>query len=183
MGATNFRVPAVVAAALLLIATPARAEHEVDHRYDVQGFVLGTDQRPLEGVAVEIRKGGQSIGGGRTDGDGRYAIRLHLHDSDIGETITVRAGNHQALIRMQAEYGNQSSARVHHLNFVGSAFNEKDLSGVSVPAWAYLLALPFAVWAAIYASDVIRRRARKRSAEIAPAQSGQAPKRKGRRRR
>lgn len=172
-----------VAVALLLFAATALAEHEADHRYEVTGFVLGADQRPLDGVPVEIRKDGQFMGGSRTDGAGHYSIRLHLHDSDIGGSLAVRAGKHQALVRVQAEYGNQSTERVHYVNFVGSETSEKNLSGFRVPAWVYLVAAPFVIWAAVYLSGVIGRRVRKRRLANAPAQPGQEKRRKGKRRR
>ncbi len=171
------------AAALLVFAAAALAEHEVDHRYEVTGHVLGADQRPLEGVPVEIRKDGQYIGGGRTDGAGRYSIRLHLHDGDIGASLAVRAGQHQARVRVQAEHGNRTTERVHYVNFLGGEVSEKNLSGLRVPAWAYLLAAPFAIWGAVALSDAIGRRLRRLRSADAPAQPGQEKKRKGKRRR
>ncbi len=172
-----------LAAALLVFAAAAVAEHEADHRYDVQGYVLGADKRPLDGVSVAIHKDDRLIGSSRTDSEGFYAIRLHLHDSDIGDAIAVRAGKHQALVRMQAEHGNQMNARVHRVNFVGSEVSEKNLSGNSVPAWVYLVAAPFVLWAAVYFTGLIRRRVRKLRLANAPAQPGREKKRTGKRRR
>lgn len=169
------------AAALLVFAAPVRAEHEVDHRYEVTGYVRGADQRPFDGLPVDIRKDGQLIGSGRTDSEGRYSVRLHLHDSDIGGSLSVRAGKHQAQVRMQAERGNRSTQRVHYVNFIGGEVREENLFGFEVPAWAYLVAAPFAIWAAVALSDRIGRRLRKRRLANAPAHSGQETKRKRRR--
>ena len=180
----NPQVPlSAFAAALLVFAATALAEHEVDHRYEVTGHVLDAERRPLGGVPVEVRKDGQFVGGDRTDGEGRYSVRLHLHDDNIGESLAVRAGQHQAQVRVQAEHGNKMTARVHYVNFVGGEVSEKDLSGFRVPAWAYLVAAPFVIWAALHLSDVMGRRLRKLRAANAPAQPGEEKKRKGRRRR
>ena len=172
-----------VAAALILFAAAVAAEHQADHRYNVRGYVLSTDKRPRDAVAVTIRKDGQFIGGGRTDDEGYYAIQLHLHDSDIGGTLAVRAGEHQALIRMQSEYGNQTTARVHHVNFVGGEVIEKNLSGIGIPAWVYVAAAPLVLWAMVYLTGVIRRKVRKVRLANAPEEPGREKKRRGRRKR
>jgi len=171
-----------VAASLLVFAATAAAEHEADHRYNVRGYVLSADKRPLDAVPVTIRKDGQVIGSGRTDGEGYYVIQLHLHDSDIGGTFAVRAGERQALVRMQAEYGNRTTARVHHVNFVGGEVIEKNL-GIDIPAWVYVAAAPFVLWAAVHLGDVIRRKVRKLRLTNAPEEPGRENKRKGKRRR
>lgn len=174
----------IVAASLIVFAARASAEHEIDHRYDVKGYVLSADKRPLDGVPVTILKDDQLIGSSRTDGEGYYAIRLHLHDSDIGGSLAVRAGKHQALIRMQADHGNRMTAREHHVSFVGSEVSEKDLFGSGIPTWVYLAAAPFVLWAVVYFTEVIRRKIRKLQLANAPAQPGQQKKgRKGKRKR
>lgn len=174
------RTHRVVAVALILFAATVAAEHEADHRYNVRGYVLSADKRPLDAVPVTIRKDGQVIGSGRTDGGGYYAIQLHLHDSDIGGTFAVRAGEHQSLIRMQAEYGNLTTARVHHVNFVGSEVVEKNL-GIGIPAWVYIAAAPFVIWAVVYLTGVIPRKIRKLRLANAPGEPGRE-KRRGRKR-
>lgn len=167
----------IVAVALILFAATAAAEHQADHRYDVRGYVLSADKRPLDAVPVTIGRDGQVIGGGRTDGEGYYAIQLHLHDSDIDGTFAVRAGEHQALIRMQAEYGNRTTARVHHVNFVGGEVIEKNLSGIGIPAWVYIAAAPLVLWAAVRLGDVIRRKVRTLRSAHAPEEPGREKKR------
>lgn len=176
------RTHRIAAVALVLFAATAAAEHEADHRYNVRGYVLSADQRPLDAVRVTIRKDGHVMGGGRTDGEGYYTVQLHLHDSDIGGTLTVRAGERQALIRMQAEYGNRTTARVHHVNFVGGEVIEKNL-GIGIPAWVYLAAAPLVLWAVVYLSGVIPRKIRKLRLANAPEEPGWEKKRRRRRKR
>jgi hypothetical protein len=166
-----------------LFAATVAAEHEADHRYDVRGYVLSADKRPLDAAPVTIREGERVIGSGRTDGEGYYAIELHLHDADIGRTFAVRTGEHEALIRMQAEHGNRTTARVHHVNFIGGEVIEENLSGTSVPTWVYLAAAPLVLWAALHVTGVIRRKVRKLRLANAPQEPGRGKKRRGRRKR
>lgn len=166
----------IVAVLLLLFAATAAAEHEADHRYDVRGYVLDEQKKPRPGVPVTILLGDQAIGSGRTDNKGYYSIRLHLHDSDIGKSLAIRAGNNQADIRMQAKHGDQATARLHHVNFVGREFVEEKLSMSSIPAWAYIAAVPLLLWAAVYATGATRRKIRR-------VKSARAKKSKGKGRR
>ena len=151
----------IIAVLLLLFAGTAAAEHEADHRYDVRGFVLDQQKKPRAGVPVTILMGDQVIGSGRTDSEGYYSVRLHLHDSDIGKSLVVRAGDSQATIRMQAEHGDQATARQHHVNFVSREFVEEKLNMSSIPAWAYIAAVPLVLWAAVYVTGATRRKIRR----------------------
>jgi hypothetical protein len=151
----------IVAMLLALFASTVPAEHEADHRYDVRGYVLDAQKNPRSGVPVTILMGDATIGSGRTDSKGFYSIRLHLHDSDIGKSLKVRAGNAQADIRMQAKHGDQTTARFHHVNFVGREFVEEKLSTGGVPAWAYIAAAPVVLWAGVYMTGAMRRKIRK----------------------
>jgi len=151
----------IVAVLLLLFAGMAAAEHEADHRYDVRGYVLDEQKKPRPGVPVTILLGNQAIGSGGTDSKGYYSIRLHLHDSDIGKSLVVRAGDSQATIQMQAEHGDQATARQHHVNFVSREFVEEKLNMSSIPAWAYIAAVPLVLWAAVYVTGATRRKIRR----------------------
>ena len=68
-------------------------------------------------------------------------------------------------------------------DFVGSEVSENNLSGFRVPGWAYLVAAPFVIGAALYLSGVLGRRLRKLRLANAAVQPGQEAKRKGKRRR
>jgi hypothetical protein len=165
----------VIAILLFMFAGTVAAEHEADHRYDVRGYVLDAEKNSRAGVPVTILMGEQIIGSGRTDSEGYYSIRLHLHDSDIGRPLVVRAGNAQAEIRMQANPGDKATTRLHHLNFVGSDVVEEELSAGPVPTWAYIAAAPLVLWGIVYVGGATRRRIRR-------AKSAHAKKSKGKRR-
>lgn len=146
---------------LLIFATSVAATHETDHRYDIRGRVLDERKNPVSDVPVTVEMDEQTIGSGRTDSSGNYSLRLHLHDSDIGRVLTVRAGNALAEIRMHAKRGDQTTERVHHLNFVGPEFQEEKLAAGGIPTWAYIAAAPLAVWGVVYLSGATRRKFRK----------------------
>lgn len=150
-----------VAVLLLLYAGTAAAEHEADHRYDIRGYVMDAQKNPRSGVPVTVLMGDQTIGSGRTDSKGYYSVRLHLHDSDIGRMLSVRAGDAQAEIRMQAKRGDQTTARLHHVNFVGRKHVEEKLTAGSIPAWAYIAAAPVLLWGVVYVTGATRRKVRR----------------------
>jgi hypothetical protein len=62
----------------------ATALHEIDHRYDVTGFVLDEKQQPVANSPVSIRLGNEVIGYQETNEQGYYRIRLHLHKDGSG---------------------------------------------------------------------------------------------------
>lgn len=125
----------VVLVSLLLSCFPVAAEHEVDHRYEIQGFVLDAQRNPRSGVSVSLMEGNRFLGQAITDSSGRFHIRAHLHDADIGKTLELRAGNRRAEIRMQAVRGDDSTRRVHHASFIGDEFIERELDAGGVPRW------------------------------------------------
>jgi hypothetical protein len=84
---------------------------------------------------------------------------------------------------MQAEYGNLTTARVHHVNFVGGEVIEKNLSGIDIPAWVYVAAAPLVLWAAVYLTGVIGRKVRKLRLANAPEEPGREKRRRRKRRR
>ena len=173
----------LVGVLLLLFAGTAVALHEIDHRYEVRGYVLDSRDHAIKGVPVTVSLNDEVIGSSRTDSEGHYAIRVHLHDSDIGRLLTVRAGTNQAEIRMEATRGDASTPRIHHLNFVAGKPREKKLAGQGVPLWAYVAGAPILIWGAVYATGLTRRQLRhvKKAASAAGAGRTRKRKRKGNR--
>ena len=83
-------VALVTLGALLLAAAPAFADHEPNHRYHVWGYVKDKTGKPFAGekVTVKHEKTGQT-GIGVSGGNGRYEVKLHLHDDNLGDELTV----------------------------------------------------------------------------------------------
>jgi hypothetical protein len=136
-----FAVSSLLFAAIQLLAAPAAwATHEADHRYAVRGYVLDDSQQPVAGASVSIRLAGRSVGFATTDGEGFYSVDMHLHDSDIGKRLVVRAGESQANILMQATPGDHATHRVHHVNFVAGELIEDEFGKGPFPVWVYPVA-------------------------------------------
>lgn len=166
-----------VLASMLLSLGPfaALAEHEANHRYSVRGYVLDDERKPLADAPVSLRLGTEVVGSDRTDSDGYYSIRAHLHDSDIGKTLTLRAGEQRAEIRMQGEPGDLTTERIHHVNIVGGALVESELDQGGVPGWAYAAGALLLAGASIVGVRKLRRRSRRLQRQQARAAN---PKRK-----
>jgi hypothetical protein len=148
-----------------LLLGEASAEHEADHRYTIRGYVLDENEAALSGLGVVVRIDDRPIGRARTDGQGYYSVRLHLHDEDIGRTLSVLAGKGSATIEVTATPGDQATNRLHYLNFVGANTVEGKLPGWRFPAWVYVAtATLIALLAAAYVARRIRRHNRRRGA-------------------
>lgn len=133
-----FRLAAAIVL-MTLIAGTASAEHEADHRYIVEGYVLDAEENPRadEKVVVTAREG--LLGEAVTDRRGFYRIRLHLHNSDLGKTLTVKTTDRDADIEVTFDPGDTETDRVHDLNFVGADVTQADLGSRGFPTWAYVV--------------------------------------------
>ncbi|MFQ6021980.1 MAG: hypothetical protein ACE5NW_04610 [Acidiferrobacterales bacterium] len=149
-----------------LLPVTAYAEHEVDHRYNVKGFVLDENEAPLADSAVTIRLGGSVIGSQKTDSKGYYSIQLHLHDTDLGKKLQIKTAAGDATIRATFTPGDKATRRVHYANLVGSNLIEERLAGSGFPSWVYVAAGAFIILATLmFAPELKRwlRRQRKRA--------------------
>ncbi|MFQ5995831.1 MAG: hypothetical protein ACE5K1_12160 [Acidiferrobacterales bacterium] len=121
----------------MLITSPALATHEIDHRYDVIGYVLDQQERPIADAKVRVFMDGRVIGNKQTDGRGFYKIRLHLHDSDLGRYLQVETASNKKTIRVSFTAGDKKTTRVHHANFIGGQFSETKIARGGFPIWGY----------------------------------------------
>jgi hypothetical protein len=62
---------------------------------------------------------------------------LHLHNSDYHRILKLRAGSHEADLRVTFDVEDDTSARIHEANFVGGKFIEGELGRFRVPSWSY----------------------------------------------
>lgn len=113
------------------------ADHEADHRYNIRGYVLDADQKAIDNVTVQAFSDSELLETGRTDADGYYSLHLHLHNSDYHRILKLRAGSHEADIRVTFDVEDSTSARIHEANFVGGKFIEGKLDRFRVPPWSY----------------------------------------------
>ena len=169
----------IVLVAVILATGPVGAEHEADHRYTVEGYVLGVDQNPLAGVPVVIRLGDDRSTRGTTDNSGHYSLRLHVHNADLGKRIAVSAGAHSADVQIAFDPGNTTTSRIHYANFVGGTFSETRITR-GLDQWRFLIWIAVGVVAIAVVAWSYRARTRQKQRQ---RQQPTPPKRGAKRRR
>ena len=109
-----------------LLVTPALAEHEVQFRYTVLGYVKDAAGKPRKGVALEVtrQKTGLSYPG-ETDASGLYVIVTRLADESLGERLLVRAGPRSLRITAQFDPADHAAERGTRVDFTGGKEAER----------------------------------------------------------
>lgn len=153
------RMLAVAGVALVAGLPVAWALHEIDHRYDVTGFVLDANEQPVVGSPVSIRLANEVIGYQETNAQGYYRIRVHLHDADLGKTLQLKTAAGEATIRVRFAPGDDKTERVHYANIVGGKLVEDPLARQRYPLWLYVAGALLVI--AVAAVIIGRRRARR----------------------
>ena len=116
------------------------AEHEVDHRYNIRGYILDKNQQAISNQNVQVFDGSKLLGENKTDSAGFYSLHLHLHNSDKGRKLRLLSGSNEAEIRATFDIDDLSTLREHDANFVGDQFVGEDLDRIRIPPWSYPLA-------------------------------------------
>ena len=149
---------------LLCLSLAARADHEPDHRYEVQGYLLDAQRQPLPGAGISISSGNQILGSARSDSDGFYYMKLHLHDSSIGRPLVLSTAEYSGTITMIASSGDVSTRRLHFANFIDGKLVEGELEGLGNTRWMVYTgaALVVAIIIAVAIGAAKRRRKRRR---------------------
>lgn len=177
---TTFLRVVTVSVLLSLATLPAAwATHEIDHRYDVTGFVLDANEQPIANSPVSIRLGNDVIGHQQTNGQGYYRIRLHLHDADLGKKLTVKTAAGEAVIRVTLTPGDAKTERIHYANLVGGKLTEQRLSKSRYRLWLY--GVPALLVLASIAAIIVSRRNRRRAKIHAQSVAGVRRRRKRKR--
>ena len=158
----------------LWLITSAQALHETDHRYDITGYILGTDERAIPGVSVVAHLENKPVGNGRSDANGYYRFRLHLHDSDVGRELHIRTPESRGTVRVTLTPGDASTERIHHVNFIGGKLVEGELAGRgSVSTFALTAAAGVVLLGGIFAAHHFRRVRKRRMRAERKAAKGQ----------
>ena len=113
------------------------ADHEPDHRYNIRGYVLSTNQQGIDNLTVQAFAQGELLGSSKTDANGYYSMHLHLHNSDYQRILKLRAGSQEAELRVTFDLEDDTSARIHEANFVDGKYIEGSLSRFRIPSWSY----------------------------------------------
>ena len=115
------------------------AEHEADHRYNIRGYVLDDRKQGIGNLPVQAYSKDKLLGSDKTNSDGYYSLHLHLHNSDYGNLIRLRAGPHQTDLRVTFDPADRSTARIHEINFINGEPVEDKLDHFRVPSWVYMV--------------------------------------------
>ncbi|MBI5197458.1 MAG: carboxypeptidase regulatory-like domain-containing protein [Nitrospirae bacterium] len=118
---------------ILLIAPPALATHEIDHRYIVFGYVSDDQGHPLSGKKVTaIDTTIQLQESAYTDSNGYYEVLLHLHDSNNGDSLEVWVEDQKKEARITFDPGDKKTDRRRQVDFGAPASGKTG-------AWIYWL--------------------------------------------
>ena len=112
--------------ALLALATVAAAEHEVQFRYTVIGYVKDAHGHPLAGQTVELmrdRTGFSYVAD--TDQAGLYVLTARLADESSGETLTLRYGRARTRVVARFDPANHTDERGTRVDVDGGRFVER----------------------------------------------------------
>jgi hypothetical protein len=165
--------------ALCLVANNALAEHEIDHRYNIRGYVLDDQEKALINQEVQAYDGASLLARAKTDSSGFYSMHLHLHDEDKGKKIRLRTGSGEADIRVSFDPADDTTQRVHDANIVGGKLVEGNLNRFRIPSWSY----PLAGFVAIgFILVMLEKRRRKKLKHDLPVQGKGRRAQKGKRR-
>lgn len=112
--------------AIGLLAPPALAEHEVQFRYTVLGYVKDASGKPRKGVALEVtrQKTGLSYPG-ETDASGLYVIVTRIADESLGERLLVRAGPRSLQVAAKFDPADHATERGTRVDFTGAKVVER----------------------------------------------------------
>ncbi len=148
----------VILSVLVLNMSNAFGEHEADHRYTLNGYVLNEDQSPIASTTVIVSANGTG-GRGTTDSDGYYSVRLHLHDADLGREIRIKTEFGEGVVRADFDQSDSTTARVHRVDIVGGQLiEEQSDTGGKVPVWVfYVFGLSIFIIVATSLGKPIRR--------------------------
>lgn len=122
-------VAVLICVAAVLVASVARAEHEIYYRYTILGFVKDARGKPLAGREVKIIRDKTGFSYlGETDTKGLYIVVLRLGDESKGEPLTVQVGSLTTRVTAHFEVDNRSDERGTRLDLDADRFVER-------PAW------------------------------------------------
>ena len=169
-----------------LAITNVWAEHEVDHRYNIRGYVLDGNQQGISDQDVRVFNGSSLLKETRTDSVGYYSLHLHLHNADNRQILKLRAGANEAELRVTFDPEDLKTLRIHEANFVGGEYIEGSLGRFQIPPWIYpvggLLALAVIV---VFLEKRRKKKIRQKhagSTEKAPSGSHKAKKKRRKKR-
>ncbi len=116
-------------------AGSARATHEADHRFTVDGFVCAFDGKAASKTEVVVKDTRVSVGQTvETDERGYYKVTLHLHNDNVGDPLVVTANREEQRLKIEFDPKDLETERKLRVNFgTGCQQTAPD----EVPRWVY----------------------------------------------
>ncbi len=133
------RLTAMSALMLFGFTNVAFSEHEADHRYTLQGYVLDKQKKGIANSSVKVMLEGKFIAQKMTDSQGLYKAKLHLHDPDYGKELEVLTDAGKGKVKITFKPGDRETERLHLINFVDGKLVEGKISNTALPEWIYFL--------------------------------------------
>ncbi|NOX43977.1 MAG: hypothetical protein GXP19_09635 [Gammaproteobacteria bacterium] len=123
----------------LLITFPqvALSEHEADHRYTIQGYVLDNQQQGIGNSNVKVFLDEKLIAQKTTDNTGFYKAQLHLHDPDFGKELEIVTDKGKGNVKIEFKLGDKETERFHNVNFIDGQITEGELPASGFAQWIY----------------------------------------------
>lgn len=111
---------------LALTAVPAVADHTVDTRYVVLGFVKDAQGKLRSGQVVEVVRDKTGFEySAQTDDQGFFVVRVRLGDESLGETLTVRSGGATTTVTVRFDPANHADDRGTRIDLDDRKFVER----------------------------------------------------------
>lgn len=120
------RAALVVVGLLGVLGGPTGAEHEIQYRYIVLGYVRDARGLPRGSTPVELvrNKTGFSYLA-ESDANGFFLIIARLGDESVGEPLTVRVGRAATTITARFDPADHAAHRGTRVDVEGATFQER----------------------------------------------------------
>ena len=94
-----------------------QGEHTAEHRFRVYGKVYDNSGNPLSGNVYIKDAADRILGMTEASGSGYYTIRLHLHNSNLGDKLFVQSkgGTQELIVRFDPD--DKTTPRMAEVNF------------------------------------------------------------------
>jgi hypothetical protein len=113
----------------IVFAMPASAEHQIEYRYTVLGYVTDPAGRPVAGHTVELIRDKTGFSYlGTTGADGFFVIIARLGDESAGESLTLRRGTASVSLVARFDPSNHRDERGTRVDIEAARFVERPTS-------------------------------------------------------
>lgn len=122
-------------AVIAAFPAPVHATHEADHRFTVEGFVCGAEGKGVADTDVLVKDTRISYGQVvKTDGDGYYIAKFHLHNDNLGDPLLVEAKGEQQNLKVQFDPKDLETERKVQVNFGTGCVHDRN----APPMWWFM---------------------------------------------